>query len=836
MADMKGKGAGAGAEPGVPAPIDAKPVFITGEEKAITPTIERVGESVRFNFTFRDTAPAAAFQRAGTVWLVFESPQRVNPLDLPKDILSKVASFAVDRVGSANVLRLQLAAPAILNMSLKDKTWVATVGEQGAGAAVPLSISRGVSAEGRTVLTGKLPRAGSVHWIEDPDAGDRLAVVTSSGPAQALPKAQGFVEVKALPTSHGFAFLPVADDVVVKAGLDEVTVSRDQGLTLSLGVEAAKVGDDAQARDMFFDPEVWRADTKGSIRARQVALTREASDAPKRERTEARLRLARFNLANGLNQEALIVLKALASEDQAAAATKPVLMTLAIAAVQSNRQQDAVKALSDPALNMEPEAALWRAVLAARSKHWTPALVGFRQALDILDRYPDSLNALIRPMVVDAAIEGGDLPFASQQLDVYERSDMVDKDMTLAALLRGRIAEASGRVEDALASYDAAAASPSRPIEARARLQRIILRKNEQAVDTPNAIAELETVSAIWRRDDVEVKALAKLGTLYSQEGRWRDAFAASRRAIEIMPDHDMTRGLQDSMATLFESIFLDGKGESLKKVEALGLFYDFKMFTPIGRRGDEIIRRLADRLAALDLLDQAGELLQHQVDNRLSGQARAQVAARLAVLYLMNRKPMDAVEALRASRQSDLPPDLKRARSLLEARALSELSRTDLAMEMLAAQGGEDVDRLRADVLWRGKRWREAGEAFEVVLGDRWQGATALTAAERADVLRAGISLVLADDKLGIDRLRTKFAPKMADSVDARTFALVTGETASRGKDFRDLARTVVSVETLSDFLAAYRKRYPGIAGAEAKPAGEASVRPREPAAESKT
>ena len=61
--------------------------------------------------------------------------------------------------------------------------------------------------------------------------------------------------------------------------------------------------------------------------------------------------------------------------------------------------------------------------------------------------------------------------------------------------------------------------------------------------------------------------------------------------------------------------------------IDALSLFYDFRDLTPIGRRGDEMIRKLADRLVSVDLLDQAAELLQHQVDNRLQGAARAQVA-----------------------------------------------------------------------------------------------------------------------------------------------------------------------------------------------------------------
>ena len=97
-----------------------------------------------------------------------------------------------------------------------------------------------------------------------------------------------------------------------------------------------------------------------------------------------------------------------------------------------------------------------------------------------------------------------------------------------------------------------------------------------------------------------------------------------------------MTRRIQEGAAATFEALFLAGKGDALPAVDALALFYDFRELTPIGRRGDEMIRRLADRLASVDLLDQAADLLQYQVDHRLQGAARAQVATRLAVIYLM--------------------------------------------------------------------------------------------------------------------------------------------------------------------------------------------------------
>jgi hypothetical protein len=147
-------------------------------------------------------------------------------------------------------------------------------------------------------------------------------------------------------------------------------------------------------------------------------------------------------------------------------------------------------------------------------------------------------------------------------------------------------------------------------------------------------------LAATWRGDATEIETLQMLGRAYTDEGRYREAFQIMRTAISAHPNSEMTRRIHDEAASTFDSLFLAGKGDSLPAIDALAMFYDFRDLTPIGRRGDEMIRRLADRLVSVDLLQQATDLLKHQVDNRLQGAARAQVAARLAAIYLMDRKP----------------------------------------------------------------------------------------------------------------------------------------------------------------------------------------------------
>jgi hypothetical protein len=275
-------------------------------------------------------------------------------------------------------------------------------------------------------------------------------------------------------------------------------------------------------------------------------------------------------------------------------------------------------------------------------------------------------------------------------------------------------------------------------------------------------------------------------------------------------PNSEMTRRIQEEAAATFDSLFLAGKGDALPAVEALSLFYDFRELTPIGRRGDEMIRRLTDRLVSVDLLDQAAELLQHQVDHRLQGAARAQVATRLAVVYLMNRKPDRALTVLNATRTAELPNELRNQRLLIESRALSDSGRHDVALEVIANIEGREATRLRSDILWAAKRWRESAEQIELLYGDRWRDWRPLNDAERGDVLRAAMGYALADDRLGLERFGGRYAPNMAEGPDRHAFEVLTSPENANATEFREIARSIASTDTLEAFLRDMRMRYP--------------------------
>jgi hypothetical protein len=223
------------------------------------------------------------------------------------------------------------------------------------------------------------------------------------------------------------------------------------------------------------------------------------------------------------------------------------------------------------------------------------------------------------------------------------------------------------------------------------------------------------------------------------------------------------------------------------------------------------MIRRLVERLVAVDLLPQAADLLQHQVDNRLEGVAKSAVAVRLAVIYLLDKQPSKALETILGTRQTRLPDDLIEQRDLVEARAHSDTKDFDRALETLEAHTSEDAEQLRADILWDAQRWPEAAAKAEDILGERYAGDEPLDDLERMTLMRACVGYSLAGDGASLERVRSRFSAKMQASPDANAFAMLTSAPDVSSEDYRTLVKRIASVEMLEAFFNEFKAKGAG-------------------------
>ncbi len=764
----------------------------------------RAGSGLIFPFT--KPVPAALFERAGIATLVFETAEGVTVP--PPGGTGLVPLGPPQRVGPVTLLRFAVPSGSLVDLLpiTEPRGWELAAGD-GAAPSESLLAKRSPGGRGRVGIGVGLPEPGSATWL-DLD-GERVAVVTAGGaPRVGVSKPQRFVDFELLPSRVGLAVLALADDLTVRPDIDGVAIEREGGVAVS-GVVNAVEAPSADAGDLAVDREAWAVARRGDVGAMLRETYAAAAAAPHSGRGAARLALAKALMANGLDVEALGVLAVASAEDPVVDGEAQTGLMRGIVTARIGRYDEAEKILAAERFARNPEARLWRGYVAAGQGRWSAADAGLNAAQSVLERYPDDIAAALYAAAAEASVELGDWDGALRASRAAgQGADALTRDRV--ALMRARIDEAKGGAAAAFDAYETLSAKAERPIAAAASLRAITLAQSLHKLPLKDAIDRLETLILTWHGGSTEAEALGALGRLYGEAGRWRQVFVTARRANLLAPDAPASRIMHEAARALFEDLYLGERASAIGGVEALALYFDFKDFAPVGRRADEIVRRLADRLVALDLLESADELLDHQVAHRLTGPARAGVAARLATIRLMEGKPLDALKVLEETHLPALGDDLRRARALLRARALSDLTRTDLALETIEGESGADAERLRADILWGARRWREAGEAHEALLGEVWRGRKALDDAARADVIRAGIAYGLAGEGLGLERLKGKFSAPMAESPDARTFALLTRSDAPRTPAFREAARRASSAETLGAFLAEYRKRYP--------------------------
>jgi hypothetical protein len=774
----------------------------------------RDSDGLRLMFSFAAATPAALFRRADTVWLVFDSTRPLDIEPIRSNGGSIIADVSLLPLEKGQAIRIRLNRPQMPSLTGDDQAggadWTVTFADTMQTPTQPLVAIRNITDPAHADVTVPMVRPGLLHRLVDPDAGDVIMVVTAPPPIRGFIKRQDFVEFSLLESIHGVAVRPNSDDVTADVTPDKVVIGRPGGLTLSAadtGAERAPV-----AVRPIFDADEWHKNQTENFNTRLGQLVAAIAAAEGDARTQPRIDLARFYLSHAMYTEAKGVLDLALVDAQPGSEDPVALIVHSVAASLMGRPQQGLKDLANAAVGTNYDSQLWKALACARLGKWAEAREKFKNVEFAITALPMDLQRIMVAEAMRASLEVKDYSGAAKRSSDLDVIGLTDEMKPAIAVLRGRLAEALGHDMDALDQYRHAVESSDREAATEAKLDEIALRQKRDEISPADALHELEALSVTWRGDTLEVRTLEMLARIYADTGRYGESFTATKTATRLEPNSEISRQGQDAASALFTQLFLGPKGDDLPPVDALGMFYENRELTPIGRRGDEMIRRLADRLVAVDLLDQASDLLQYQVDKRLEGAARAQVAARLAMVYLTNRKPDRAIAALRSTRIADLAGELRQQRLLLEARAQSDVGRHDLALDIISNISGREAIRLRSDIYWASRRWREASEQIELYYGDRWRDFKPLNAVEKSDVIRAVVGYALAEDAIGLARFREKYAPLMSGEADRAAFETASkpASASANSAEFDEIAKMAASVDTLDGFLREMKTRFP--------------------------
>ncbi len=782
-------------------------------------------------FPFAGPAAAAVFRRGDAVWIVFD--QEVD-LRLPPELKDGMIIQDARWTHNDGFTAMRLTVPTAGSLSVQNDglVWRVRLGGHALDTQPSqVTIVRDDSA-GVPGLNVNLAGATKVAWIKDPAVGDRMAVIPARAPVKNLVAARTTLEATFASTAQGVAIVQMTPDVKVVLDGDLVEVSRPDGLTLS-AVDPNASPDEARLDyknalyPSMINPD-WSAAPPEGFLARYNALQMAAADEGQQGAgapIKARLSLARFLAGQGLTFEAQGALDLLIRQSPRALDDPQVRGLRVAAKMLSGRYGEAAGDLSAGQLASDPSARLWSAYAESKAGHYADAVKDFAAGLKALDQFPVEWRTRFGAAYANAALQQKDLKTAAAMIGYATTQDSKPLDRLSAYLVDAQIIEASGDKPRALKVYQAVSRASDDSIAAPALMHAAMLRYSLDKTQADKTLASLDALRFRWRGDDTELQIVSDMGQIYLNQGRYREALDVLKSGGQSFMNTPQALQIQDSLNTAFRSLFLGGQADGLQPVEALGLFYDFRELTPIGADGDEMVRRIVRRLVDVDLLSQAADTLQWQIDNRLQGPAKSSVAADLAAIHLMNHDPQKALQALWSTRTTLLPRAVMSERAVLEARALNELGEPDKAMDVLGNDSSPDADDVRADIYWRQQNWKSAAAVLEKRLGDRWKSDTPLSLADESRLIRAGIAYSLLNDQASLSRLSgrwLKFAAT-ATSPDAMKVALAPLDGGQ--VNARDFAGAAADTDAFTGWVATMKKKFREKDDAAAKALGPASA-----------
>ena len=366
-------------------------------------------------------------------------------------------------------------------------------------------------------------------------------------------------------------------------------------------------------------------------------------------------------------------------------------------------------------------------------------------------------------------------PKDTKQTADEKSEDLIGPIKPYVNYLFAKISSETGQ-EDSKNIWNDLASDYSNPfVQAHADFSKTIWEINHDVLTKDQAIDRLEHLRLSWHGDALELKILELLGSLYNEKKDYVNVMRIWDDAVSSFPSTTTAIEMAHNMRETFLLMFAEDSNVATSPMDALVLYYQYKNYAPSGKAGRDLADRLADKLVAMDLLDQAATLLDHQMRTEADKTFRSQIGAKVSKIYMMAHEPHKALKTLQDSVYGEIPVNLRLSRNLLTAQALFDIKEVDRAYQMIEHDDSLEAERLRLDIYWQRKDWPHVISTAEGVLKLRKDVSAPLNLEESDAVLKLGLAYIFHNDPTQLQYLHDYFGPLMANNPNKAVFEFIT-------------------------------------------------------------
>jgi len=291
---------------------------------------------------------------------------------------------------------------------------------------------------------------------------------------------------------------------------------------------------------------------------------------------------------------------------------------------------------------------------------------------------------------------------------------------------------------------------------------------------------KLEIIGLTWHGGIFERHLRFATAELAQAEGDMVTAFREYRDLISLAPDTAYAKMAYDQLQIMMAALFANDDETAV--LVATRLFYDNVDLLAPGRAGDMQIRNVTEKLVTLDLLDEAGELLEHQVFKRLRGVERSLVGVDLANIYLSDHKPEEALRVIRSTRITGLSEELRTERRFIEASGLWKTGQHGRALARLDLAGDQTLNEetiyLRAMIELDMGNFKAGGQTLFDLVVENLKNGDPLMKRDEEIVLKAVSAYVRSEDVARLETVRSLMMENYSEHPVSKVVSVLSGDT----------------------------------------------------------
>ncbi len=796
------------------------------QEKAPAPVVTTVlprkpDNAYSLRFVWQQAVNAAIFERANTLWVIFDNPDYAerDTIGLSHPHLVGKPEHIDNR--QFTILRFPLVQHEFA--VVKDgMDWVVDFTKKPAVLAKPVGVTVDLKIPPGPRVMLAIPPESKALRVTDPDIGDELVVYPLHDAGQGVAKERGFTDFKLLKTlqgavvqviGEGLRFQPLVKGIEVTSPALKLfrATAKPEEVPAVEGGEHPPALVVAPIPEAAPEPEPEPApvfnETNSFLYKRRM-LERAIITVPPAEQSDARLALAKFLLSHNNTGEAIGVLDELQRHDPIYSERYNVKLMRVAAWFAHHRYRRANEELfpleKEVPQDYKQAVALLRAAIDSKiNQASTPVPYPITKE-HFRPYYPlamkqDMILTLANRTLYSAERDRMD-PFLAM-LDTLDTDGAITNDIKYLRALKlieeGDINKAKELLE--ALSKDVG----DRYNRARSDFVLTQLMLDESEITRAQAIERLNKLRMVWRGDAFELELLKRLGQLNIDEKNYLEGLRIWREIVTYFPNSQDALLTAKNMGRTFVYLFDQGGADTMSPLAALGLYYEFRELTPIGKLGDRMIQELANRLFEVDLLNRAAALLTHQVRYRLTGEDKIRVGTRLALIHLLNKDPARALEVLDGTETTPMPEVLAERRTHLRAQAYADSGNTQEALRLLAGDVSDDSVAIKLDIYWAKQQWDNVVELLTPRFDWRVNDKDMLNDYQSEQLVRLVIAHSFLNHRDDLSTLYDGFKGRVTDKYKDMFEFLASG---LENIDPRRLSETV-SVGKFETFLDRYKK-----------------------------